>query len=203
MNNSIVFASFNSGKVTEVRHYFEKLYKILPIAEFTQTEPEETGLTFIENALIKARTACSVTKLPALADDSGLCVQALGGRPGLLSARYAGKGATTSQNIALLLQELGSLELAKRQATFVTALVYLRHTEDPNPIIGLGKWHGLISLQPIGTNNHGYDPVFFIPEKNTTAAMISITEKNTISSRAKALRIIKEQLANEFKSNST
>ena len=132
--------------------------------------PEETGLTFVENALIKARAACAATGLPALADDSGVVVDALGGAPGVRSARYAGAGASDADNVAKLLEALGGGAPRERRAAFVCAIVYLRHAHDPCPIVCEGVWNGRILDAPRGAGGFGYDPVFFIESLGRTAA---------------------------------
>ena len=158
-------------------------------------QPEETGLTFVENALIKARAACAATGLPALADDSGVVVDALGGAPGVRSARYAGDGASDADNLARLLEALAGVEPPDRGAAFVCALVYLRHAHDPSPIVCEGVWRGRILDAPRGGGGFGYDPVFFVEALGRTAAELSRVEKNAVSHRGRALAQLLGRLA--------
>lgn len=154
--------------------------------------PEETGSTFVENALIKAKSAARTARLPAIADDSGLVVAALGGAPGIRSARYSGEPANDHENMAKLLKELGSVP--NRQAYFYCAMVYLNGPDDPTPIITEGIWRGVISRHPKGSNGFGYDPVFYIPHLGCTAAELSEKRKNQLSHRGKALRRLGRRL---------
>ena len=157
--------------------------------------PEETGLTFVENALIKARAACAATGLPALADDSGVVVDALGGAPGVRSARYAGAGASDADNVAKLLEALAEVAPRERGAAFVCSIVYLRHARDPCPIVCEGVWRGRILEAPRGSGGFGYDPVFFIEVLGRTAAELSRTDKNAVSHRGQALAQLLDRLA--------
>ena len=192
----VVFASNNKGKCIEVQHILAKAdLQLVPQAEFNVPEVAETGLTFVENALIKARHASLQTGMPALADDSGLVVDVLGGQPGIYSARYAGEHASADENnkkLLSVLQDYPAIE--QRGAHFVSVLVYLQHAEDPMPILSIGKWHGAIALQAAGTEGHGYDPVFYLLDRQCTAAEISLEEKNPISHRAQALHLLQIEM---------
>jgi XTP/dITP diphosphohydrolase len=156
--------------------------------QFTVTPIEETGLSFVENAIIKARHAAKSTGLPALADDSGLCVDALGGAPGIYSARYAGVGMHSMDHIQKLLSAISSLKDPDRIARFYCAIVFVRHHLDPIPIICQAQWEGRILMQPKGQGGFGYDPIFFIPHLNCSAAELTSEQKNKMSHRAKALK---------------
>lgn len=192
----IVLATGNPGKVAELSAMLAPLsLEIVPQTELSVPDADETGLTFIENAIIKARHAAKLTGLPAIADDSGLAVDALGGAPGIYSARYAGQGATDNDNIQKLLQALADVPQSQRQAQFHCVLVYLRHAEDPTPLIAHGIWHGEITLHPHGDGGFGYDPVFFVPELTCTSAQLSKTAKAQVSHRGKALQLLLAQLS--------
>lgn len=185
----IVLATSNSGKVRELASALAGFgCRIIAQTDLGVVAPEETGLTFVENALLKARHAASMTGLPAIADDSGLAVRALAGAPGIYSARYAGTDATDSQNITKLLQALETVPADQRQASFHCALVYLRHPADPTPIICEGIWSGAIRQQASGQGGFGYDPVFWLAELGETAAELTTAEKMAISHRGIALQ---------------
>lgn len=191
----IIFASNNSGKILELQTRLSQFkLHIAPQGELGVNEIPETGLSFVENAIIKARHACSQTGLPAIADDSGLEVDTLNGAPGLYSARYAGKNAKAEDNIKKLLAELASVAKNKRQARFYCVLVYLAHAEDPTPLICEGVWNGTILSEPLGNNGFGYDPIFFDPIEQFSAAQLPLDKKNQISHRGKALRLLMERL---------
>lgn len=191
----IVLATNNKGKLTELSALLSPLQlNILPQSHFTNIAAEETGSTFIENAIIKARHAADVSGLPAIADDSGLEVDALQGAPGIYSARYAGADATDQQNIDKLLDDLREVPEGKRTARFHCVLVYMKHALDPTPIICHGTWEGTITLDQLGRQGFGYDPVFFVSEVNKTSAQLSKEEKNAISHRGKALESLLQQL---------
>ena len=193
--STVVLASGNRKKLAELQLMLAgKGVHFVPQSEFHLPEAEETGLSFIENAIIKARHASLMTGLPALADDSGLCVDALGGAPGLYSARYAGVAGDAAANIARLLRELEGVPEAARGARFHCALVLLRHAEDPQPIIAEGSWAGRILQAPRGSGGFGYDPVFLDPENARTAAELDPAVKNTISHRGRALAILRQRL---------
>jgi len=186
----MILASSNKGKLSEIRAVLEPLgYTLTSQEEFNIREtPEETGQTFIENALLKARYAARMTQMPAIADDSGLVVPALMGRPGIYSARFAGENAADKENYEKLLQEMQYLSGDDRKACFYSIIVLLKAADDPVPIVAQGIWEGTIALSPKGYNGFGYDPVFYIPELGCTAAELSSDEKNQYSHRAKALR---------------
>ncbi|MDI9246531.1 RdgB/HAM1 family non-canonical purine NTP pyrophosphatase [Marinobacter sp. CHS3-4] len=193
--NKLVIASNNRGKIAELEALLAPL-NLAPVAqgELGVGEADEPAVTFVENAILKARHAARETGLPALADDSGLAVDALGGKPGVRSARFAGDNASDQDNIDALLAALKGLPMEKRGAQFHCVLVYLRHANDPTPIICHGRWPGQILEQPRGDGGFGYDPVFLAPETDTSAAELSRTEKAKISHRGRALAILVDQL---------
>ncbi len=191
----IVLASGNQGKLAELQALLAHAgLRLSSQVELGLQEAEETGLTFIENALLKARFAAQQSGLPALADDSGLAVDALGGAPGIYSARYAGPEATDQSNIELLLQRMQGVPDAERTAQFHCVLVYMRHATDPVPIVCHGVWRGRILTEPMGSGGFGYDPVFWVPELNCAAAQLSKAEKNQVSHRGQALAQLLAQL---------
>lgn len=191
----LVLASSNRGKLDELRHLLAGSgIELVAQSDLGVEDAEETGLTFIENALIKARHASRVTGLPALADDSGLCVDALGGAPGLYSARYAGEPADPQRNIDKLLTELEGVDDDRRDAHFQCVLVVLRHAEDPQPLLVEGQWRGRIIHERRGAGGHGYDPVFLDPEHGQTAAEMPMELKNRVSHRGKALERLRARL---------
>ena len=184
----IVLATNNSGKVREFNAVLAGFdLEILPQSAFGVPEVEEAGHTFVENALLKARNAAVHTGLPALADDSGLVVDALGGAPGIRSARYAGPGADDRANIVKLLAELGGVPTERRTARFICVLALLHHPADPTPLICQASWEGVILTEPRGANGFGYDPVFFVPGEQRTAAELELAVKNRLSHRGQAL----------------
>jgi XTP/dITP diphosphohydrolase len=192
----LVLASGNAGKLEELRAMLAALpLQIVAQGELGVQDVPETGLTFVENALIKARHASAVTGLPALADDSGLIVDALGGAPGLYSARYAGSPTDAAANNAKLLQAMRDIPADRRQARFYAVIVLLRHPEDPQPLIAEGSWEGEITFAPRGNGGFGYNPVFLDPAHGLTAAEMSAELKNELSHRGKALAALKQQLA--------
>nr|WP_267956639.1 RdgB/HAM1 family non-canonical purine NTP pyrophosphatase [Halomonas sp. MCCC 1A17488] len=181
-------ASGNPGKIREFGQLFAPLgLRVRPQADFGVTDVEETGLTFIENALLKARAASRASGLPALADDSGLEVDALAGSPGIYSARYAGEPKSDARNNAKLLESLSGVSGAARSARYWCALVYLRHAEDPVPIIVQRSWEGEILEQPCGEGGFGYDPLFWLPALGRSVAELDAAEKNRLSHRGRAL----------------
>lgn len=191
----ILLASNNPGKVREIQAMLANDdIEIVPQSAFRIPDIEETGLTFVENAILKARHTSQCSGLPAMADDSGLEVDALNGAPGVFSARYSGAGANDAANNAKLRRELEKVPDAERTARFRCVMVFLRHARDPSPLIGQGVWEGVILREPLGTGGFGYDPLFFVPEKNCTAAEFSADEKNRLSHRGKALRELVAQL---------
>ena len=191
----IVIASGNAGKLRE----FQALLAPLDFAVHTQAElgvPDvpETGTTFVENAIIKARNAAQHTGLPAIADDSGIEVDALDGAPGVYSARFSAPNATDEKNNALLVEKLKDVPESERTARYRAVLVYMRHAKDPSPLICEGSWEGVIQLEPQGENGFGYDPYFYLPTHGCTSAMLSKEEKNAISHRGKALRQLLDKM---------
>ena len=191
MAKGIVLASNIRGKVREINQMLAGLHlSVVPQSDFEATEAEETGLSFVENALLKARNAARFTGLAAIADDSGLEVDALHGAPGIYSARYAGKGAGDKANLLKLLDDLKHVPDEKRTARFQCAMVYLRHELDPTPIICQGTWEGRILLEPRGANGFGYDPIFFVPTHNCSSAELPPEVKNKLSHRGQALRLL-------------
>lgn len=191
----LVLATGNAGKVRELSALLAgSAFTLIDQRSLGVSDVAETGLTFVENALIKARHAARETGLPAIADDSGLVVPALNGAPGIWSARYAGENATDQQNIDRLLEALRHCPADQRQASFHCVLVFLRHADDPVPLICHGSWAGEISAAPDGDGGFGYDPIFWLPEHGVTAARLSAEEKNRWSHRGQALRQLQEAL---------
>lgn len=191
----IVLASNNPGKVREINALLaDTVFKILPQSDFNVVEAEETGLTFIENALLKARNAARYTEYPVIADDSGIEVPALKGRPGIYSARYAGVGASDEDNLNKLIEDIAPLAEQDRAARFVCVMVFLKHAEDPTPIIAQGIWDGVAMIEPCGENGFGYDPIFYVPTHDCMSAELAPDVKNQISHRGQALRLLIEQL---------
>ena len=198
MSKKIVLATGNRGKVIELAHMLSGLgIEVLPQSEFDVTEVAETGSTFVENAIIKARHVAEQSGLPAIADDSGLSVDALGGEPGVYSARYSGDQATDHSNIIKLLDAMTDVPKYKRQAKFLCVLVYMRHSDDPTPIICQGEWVGEITTEQQGENGFGYDPIFWVKEQNCSSAQLSPEQKNMLSHRGKALKLLLAQLQNQ------
>ncbi len=193
MPKEIVLASGNPGKLKEFRQMLEPAgYRVVPQSDYHVSEADEPYFTFIENALVKARHVSRLTGKPALADDSGLCVNVLGGKPGVLSARYAGEPKSDDRNNARLIADLAGLP--DKTANYYCVLVYMRSADDPQPIIADGRWFGRIVDAPRGTNGFGYDPYFWIPEFGKTAAELTPDEKNSHSHRGMALRALLEKL---------
>lgn len=198
MPQQLVIASNNQGKIREFTELLAPLNRV-PVSqgELGVGEAEEPAVTFVENAILKARHAARETGLPALADDSGLAVDALGGAPGVRSARYAGAGASDLDNLNALLEAMVDIPDDQRGAQFHCVLVYLRHADDPTPIVCHGRWPGSILRAPQGDGGFGYDPIFLCPEKNCSASELSREEKNRISHRGRALALLMEQLKAE------
>ncbi len=183
----IVIASGNEGKIREIKHFLKPyVTNMISQKDFFTEAVAETGTTFVENAIIKARYAAKISGLPSIADDSGLCVDALGGAPGIFSARYAGTHADDAANISKLLKEMRSFE-HPRQAYYYCCMVFLKSSSDPTPLVATGLWRGEILSKPQGEEGFGYDPIFFLPEYGLSAAELDLDEKNRISHRAKAL----------------
>ncbi|HKS55160.1 MAG TPA: RdgB/HAM1 family non-canonical purine NTP pyrophosphatase [Steroidobacteraceae bacterium] len=191
----VVLATGNPGKVEELRAMLEPLaIEIVPLSQFTRTAVAETGLTFVENAIIKARHAAQLTQLPAIADDSGLEVDALHGAPGIYSARYAGEHASDDDNLRKLLAALAGRPAAERSARYCCALAYMRWEHDPFPLISQASWEGRIATAPRGSGGFGYDPIFELPQRKITVAELPAVEKNQLSHRGQALRGLVAQL---------
>lgn len=196
MTEKILLASGNVAKIREIQALLEDKI-IVPQSDFNVPEVEETGFTFVENAILKARNACHFSGLSAIADDSGIVVDALGGAPGVISARYAGENASDWDNLEKLLEELVGVPDKDRTARFHCVLIYMRTASDPCPIIAQGVWEGVILHEPIGVNGFGYDPIFFVPEKNCSSALLEPEIKNRLSHRGKALKKLMEKLMND------
>jgi len=192
----IVVATGNRGKLTEIRDVLAGTgIELVAQSELGISDADETGATFVENALIKARHASRASGLPALGDDSGICVDALGGAPGLISARYAGPHGDSAANIAKLLGALEGIEDAQRSAHFHCTIVLLQSADDPAPLIAEGRWHGRILHAPRGTQGFGYDPIFFDPALGKAAAELDPDVKNRISHRGQALARLQTLIA--------
>ena len=191
----VVLASSNAGKIKELQDMLADLgVVIIPQQKLSIPDIEEIGLCFVENAILKARNAALLSGKPAIADDSGLEVDLLDGRPGIYSARYGGEDATDSSNNQKLLEELGDSPLEKRSARYQCIIVYMRHANDPTPIICQGSWEGHIAFEPRGSEGFGYDPLFYLADHNCHAAEMNKVEKNRISHRGKATAQLLEQL---------
>ena len=189
----LVLASHNAGKLKELQAMLGANVRLRSVGEFSQVEPEETGLSFVENAILKARNAARLSGLPALADDSGLAVDYLGGAPGIYSARYA-DGLGDAANNAKLLAALKEVPDAERGAQFVCCLALVRHAYDPLPILCEGLWHGSILHQARGEHGFGYDPLFWVEERQCSSAELSPADKNQLSHRAIAMELLKQRL---------
>ncbi|MEM5536917.1 XTP/dITP diphosphatase [Neptuniibacter pectenicola] len=196
MVKKIVLASGNKGKLNEFNRALSELnVEIIPQSQFNVPDADETGLSFVENAILKARHAAQITGLPALADDSGLEVDALDGAPGIYSARFSGANASDAKNNALLLEKLNGLAAEQRTARFRCVLAFMRHANDPTPLICQGTWDGIILEEACGEQGFGYDPLFWLPELNSAAAQLSPTEKNKVSHRGQAVALLKQSIA--------
>lgn len=195
MTDKIVIASNNKGKIAELTDLLGPL-GMTPVAqgELGVGEAEEPAVTFVENAILKARHASRITGLPALADDSGLAVDCLNGQPGVRSARYAGDNASDQDNVDALLAAMASVPEAQRGAQFHCVLVFLRHADDPTPVVCHGRWPGAILSAPAGDGGFGYDPVFWVAEHQCSAAELTRAEKSRISHRGRALAQLTQQL---------
>lgn len=188
--HKVVLASSNKGKLVELQAILERRdVQLLPQSEFSVSDADETGLSFVENALIKARHACLATGLPAIADDSGIEVDALNSEPGIYSARYAGSHGPEADidNNAKLLRELENIAETDRTARFQCVIAYMRHAKDPMPLICQGTWEGRILFKEEGENGFGYDPLFYVPSHSCASAKLDATTKNAISHRGQAL----------------
>ncbi|RLA05579.1 MAG: non-canonical purine NTP pyrophosphatase, RdgB/HAM1 family [Gammaproteobacteria bacterium] len=196
----VVLASGNQGKLREFAHLFSSMdIEVLQQSAFNVPEADETGLSFVENAILKARNAAQHTGLPAIADDSGIEVDALQGSPGIYSARYAGIGASDTANLNALLTALKDVPEKGRTARYQCLLVYMRHAEDPTPLICQGSWEGRILTTPVGDGGFGYDPIFWVDEKQCSAAQLTANQKHALSHRGKAMR----QFMTAFQANIT
>jgi XTP/dITP diphosphohydrolase len=185
----IVLASGNPGKIREIQAILAD-HPIVPQSAFNVIDAEETGSTFVENAILKARNAALHCQLPAIADDSGLVVDALNGAPGVISARYAGVGASDQDNVDKLLRELEGVPAELRTARFICVMVFMEHANDPCPVIAQGVWEGRILDHAVGENGFGYDPVFWVPERNCASAELPPEVKNSLSHRGQALKTL-------------
>jgi len=195
MINELVLASGNKGKLSEMQALLAPAgISVEPMSLYTEQSPEETGLSFVENAIIKARHVAAVSGKAALADDSGLEVDALSGRPGIYSARFAGAHASDSDNNALLLELMEDVETERRSARYHCVMVLMRTPSDPMPLICSASWEGQILYAPQGNNGFGYDPLFYVPDLQCSAAELDKAHKNRISHRAKALRALMSTL---------
>jgi XTP/dITP diphosphohydrolase len=193
MTQRLIRASTNAGKLKEFAQLLGPIgFELHPQGEFDVPEAEEPFGTFVENALQKARHAARLTGLPALADDSGVCVNALGGAPGVVSARFAGEPKSDARNNAKLIADLAAH--ADKSAYYYCVLVYVRHADDPQPVIADGSWHGEIIATPRGAGGFGYDPHFLLPALGRTAAELAASEKNAVSHRSQALRALVAKL---------
>ena len=195
----VVIASGNRGKLAEFAQLLSQWdCEAVPQSAFDIQPVDETGDSFVENALLKANAASHHSGLPAIADDSGLVVDALGGAPGIYSARYAGQEASDADNNEKLLAALKDVPEEARSARFHCALVFLRHWQDPNPIICEATWEGRILLEPAGEGGFGYDPLFYVPGSGCTSAQLEASEKNRLSHRGQAMRLLLEALQREY-----
>ncbi|MEC4749257.1 RdgB/HAM1 family non-canonical purine NTP pyrophosphatase [Methylomicrobium sp. Wu6] len=192
-HQKIVLASGNPGKIREIQAILAD-HPIVPQSDFSISDAEETGTTFVENAIIKARHAARHSGLPAIADDSGLVVDALDGAPGVYSARYAGLGSSDLDNLRKLLKELDGVPEAQRSARFICVLVFMLNADDPTPVIAEGIWEGRILTRPAGSNGFGYDPVFWVPTHHCASAELQPEVKNALSHRGQALRSLTSTL---------
>ena len=192
---TIVLASGNPGKLREFAQILESFnFEVVPQSQFDVPDAPETGLSFVENALIKARNAAQCTGLPAMSDDSGIEVDALSGAPGIYSARFAGEGASDDDNNRLLLEKLKGVADAQRTARYHCVIVYMQYANDPMPLICQGSWEGRILYEPRGEYGFGYDPFFYVPTHNCTSAELSPDVKNQLSHRGQALRALQCEL---------
>ncbi len=198
-SNRVVLASGNAGKLREIAQLLEGLnLEILPQSEFDVPEIEETGLTFVDNAILKARNAAHHTGLPAIADDSGIAVDVLRGRPGIYSARFAGVGASDEENLEKLIRMVKPFPDEERTARFICSMVYIRHEEDHVPVIAEGVWEGQLITESKGDNGFGYDPIFYLSSHQCTSAELPPEIKNKLSHRGQALRKLLGQLTSLY-----
>ncbi len=196
---TVVLATANPGKLREMRAMLKEMpWDIVPQSEFDCPDAIEDGLSFVENAIKKARHACAFTGLPAIADDSGIEVDALLGKPGIYSARYAGEGASDEQNLQKLLEAVKGIPEEQRAARFCCVMVYMRHDLDPSPLICEGHWEGRIATRKFGDNGFGYDPIFYVPEFDCSSAQLTAEQKNAVSHRGQALRALAGELLGQL-----
>lgn len=194
--SKVVMASSNPGKLREINQILNGLgMEVLPQSEFNVPDADETGLSFVENSILKARHAAQLTDLPAIADDSGLEVDALKGAPGIYSARFSGPGATDEKNLHKLLEDLKDVPESERTARFQCLMVFMSHAEDPTPLICQGTWEGRILFEPRGEGGFGYDPVFYVPSEDCASAELKPEVKNRLSHRGQALKKLVEALS--------
>lgn len=197
----IVLATGNKGKVREITQMLaEYPYEIIPQSNFNIPEVAETGLTFVENAIIKARHAAKIAGLPAIADDSGIEIDSLNGAPGIYSSRYAGIHASDRENLQKVLSDIESVADAQRTARFQCVMVMMQHADDATPIICHGTWEGTLLRQPVGENGFGYDPIFWLEQQQCSSAQLDPYLKDQLSHRGKALRQLVNQLKNSGRS---
>ncbi len=197
----IVLASGNQGKLAELKDLLRDVpVRLRAQSDFGVPEAIEDGLSFIENAIIKARNAAAHTKQPALADDSGIAVDALAGAPGIYSARYAGEGASDAENLEKLLADTEHVPDDQRQCRFICVAAFVRHASDPLPLVCAGIWHGRLLRAPVGAHGFGYDPIFYVPDRHASSAELAPALKNTISHRAQALQQMVQALRGVFQS---
>ena len=193
----IIIATHNMGKFDEIEEYIQGATQSIELTHFKAAglpSPEETGTTFVENALIKARFACEQTGLPSIGDDSGLVVETLGGEPGVYSSRYSGPSATDADNLQALLERMKQTDYPLHPAHYHCSLVFMRHAKDPDPIVSQARWHGQMCLEPKGDGGFGYDPIFHDPSLDCRASELSMEEKNNISHRGRALKMLIDTL---------
>ena len=195
-NTDCVLASSNPGKLSEFRKLLRNCgLTVTPQSDLSVPDADETGLSFVENAIIKARNACVHTGLPAIADDSGLEIDALNGEPGIYSARYSGTHGDNAMNNRLVLEKMADIPIANRSARYQCILVFMRHAKDPTPLICQASWEGLIAAKAQGDKGFGYDPIFWLPDRDCTAAELDSDEKNIISHRGKAMQLFLNTLS--------
>jgi XTP/dITP diphosphohydrolase len=200
--NKIVLASGNKGKLREFAQLFAPLdIEVVPQSDFDVPEAEETGLTFVENAIIKARNACEHAGLPAIADDSGIEVDYLLGAPGIYSSRFSGDNASDQDNLDALLMALTGVPDRERNARYQCLLVLMRHSKDPTPLICQADWQGRVLNAPMGDGGFGYDPIFWVPELQCSAAELSSEQKHAISHRGKAMQKFTRKFARTLQAN--
>ena len=199
MTRQVILASANKGKIAEIQAILQhQMIEVIPQSAFKVPDAKETGTTFIENAIIKARHASSISGLPAIADDSGIEVNAIKGKLGVHSARYAGLPSNDQRNTAKLLKALEHKSKEERIARFHCVMVFMAHANDPSPLIGHGIWEGSIALKKSGYNGFGYDPIFYVVGQGCTSAELEPSIKNSISHRAKALKLLMPQISGFF-----